>query len=80
MSKFDESKVKTTFIRPVNRTMSYEDRIGYVCIYMYITLNWQTLERRRMIKQAMTFYKILNNIIKISPQAFSHDRTTDTIT
>ena len=32
-----------------------------------LTLNWQTLERRRIIKQAMTFYKILNNIIKISP-------------
>ena len=31
----DESKVKTTFIRPVNRTMSYEDRRGYVCICMY---------------------------------------------
>ena len=31
------------------------------------TLNWQTLQRRRIIKQAMTFYKILNNIIKISP-------------
>ena len=31
------------------------------------TLNWQTLERRRIIKQAMTFYKIPNNIIKISP-------------
>ena len=29
--------------------------------------NWQTLERRRIIKQAMTFYKIINNIIKISP-------------
>ena len=28
----DESKVKTTFIRPVNRTMSYEDRRGYVCV------------------------------------------------
>ena len=32
-----------------------------------LTLNWQTLERRRIIKQAMTFYKILNNINKISP-------------
>ena len=31
------------------------------------TLNWQTLERRRTIKQAMTFYKILNNIIEINP-------------
>ena len=30
----DESKVKTTFIRPVNRTMSYEDRRGYVCMYV----------------------------------------------
>ena len=48
------------------------------------TLNWQTLERRRIIKQAMTFYTILNNIIKINPPAGlltrSHDHTTDTIT
>ena len=42
------------------------------------TLNWQTLERQRTIKQAMTFYKILNNIIEINPlQAYSHDHTTD---
>ena len=34
---------------------------------LVLTLNWQTLERRRIIKQATTFYKILNNIIKISP-------------
>ena len=34
----DESKVKTTFIRPVNRTMSYEDRRGYVCMYDIIIL------------------------------------------
>ena len=34
---------------------------------LVLTLNWQTLERRRIIKQAMTFYKIINNIIKISP-------------
>ena len=34
---------------------------------LVLTLNWQTLERRRIIKQAMTFYKILNNIIKIDP-------------
>ena len=32
-----------------------------------LTLNWQTLERRRIIIQAMSFYKIINNIIKISP-------------
>ncbi len=32
---------------------------------LVLTLNWQTLER--IIKQAMTFYKILNNIIKINP-------------
>ena len=32
-----------------------------------LTLNWQTLEHRRIIKQAMTFYKILNNIIEINP-------------
>ena len=34
---------------------------------LVLILNWQTLERRRIIKQAMTFYKIINNIIKISP-------------
>ena len=34
----DESKVKTTFIRPVNRTMSYEDRRGYVYVYVYVTV------------------------------------------
>ena len=34
---------------------------------LVLTLNWQTLERRRTIKQAMTFYKILNNIIEINP-------------
>ena len=34
---------------------------------LVLTLNWQTLERRRIIKQAMTFYNIINNIIKISP-------------
>ena len=32
-----------------------------------LTLNWQTLQRRRIIKLAMTFYKILNNIIEIKP-------------
>ena len=31
------------------------------------TLGWPTLERRKIIKQAMTFYKILNNIINITP-------------
>ena len=29
-------KFKTTFIRPVNRTMSYEDRRGYVYVYVII--------------------------------------------
>ena len=34
----DELKVKTTFIRPVNRTVSYEDRRGCICMYvcMYV--------------------------------------------
>ena len=36
---------------------------------LVITLNWQTLESRRIIKQAMPFYIILNNIIKINPPA-----------
>ena len=30
----DKSKVKTTCVRPVNRTMSYEDRRGYVYVYV----------------------------------------------
>ena len=34
---------------------------------LVLTLNWQTIECRRTIKQAMTFYKILNNIIEINP-------------
>ena len=34
---------------------------------LVLTLNWQTLERRRTIKQAMSFYTILNNIIEINP-------------
>ena len=42
-----------------------------------------TLERRRIIKQAMTFYKIVNNIIKINPPAGlltqSHNRHHYTI-
>ena len=33
---------------------------------LVLTLNWKTLERRRIIKQAMAFYNILNNITKIS--------------
>ena len=48
-----------------------------------LTLNWQTLERRIIIKQAMTFYKILNNIIKISPPSGfltrSHNRHHDIV-
>ena len=40
---------------------------------LVLTLNWQTFERRRTIKQAMTFYKILDNIIEIY-------RSTHTIT
>ena len=50
---------------------------------LVLTLNWQTLERRRTIKQAMTFYKILNNIIEINPPAGlltrSHNRHHFTI-
>ena len=42
----DQSKVKTTFIRPVNRTMSYEDIRGYICMYvcMYDMLYFMRLE------------------------------------
>ena len=43
---------------------------------LVLTLNWQTLERRRIIKQTVTFYKILNNNIKINPPTGtrSHNR------
>ena len=37
---------------------------------LVLILNWQTLERRRTIKQPMTFYKILNNIIEINPPTY----------
>ena len=52
---------------------------------LVLTLNWQTLERRRTIKQAIfvTFYKILNNIIEINPHTGlltrSHNRHHFTI-
>ena len=39
---------------------------------LVLTLNWQTLERRRTIKQAMTFYKILNNTIEIGVRFPDH--------
>ena len=35
--------------------------------YLITALGWPTLERRRIIKQATIFYKILNNIIEITP-------------
>ena len=35
--------------------------------YLITALEWPTLERRRIIKQATTFYKILNNIIELTP-------------
>ena len=34
---------------------------------LVLTLNLQTLERRRIIKQAMILYNIINNINKINP-------------
>ena len=36
-------------------------------ISLITALGWPTLERRRNIKQATTFYKIINNIIEITP-------------
>ena len=39
-------------------------------ISLITALGWPTLERRRIIKQATTFYKILNNIIEITPPPF----------
>ena len=35
-------------------------------------LGWPTIERRRIIKQATTFYKIINNIIEITILSPSH--------
>ena len=46
---------------------NYHRRTTSPTTTLVLTLNWQTLESRRIVKQAMTFYKILNNIIKISP-------------
>ena len=41
--------------------------------YLITALGQSTLERRRIIKQATTFYKILNNIIETPP----HSRPTN---
>ena len=49
------------------RFVAYDHRRTTSPTNLVLTLNWQTLERRRIIKQAMTFFKILNNISKISP-------------
>ena len=38
MNNFDESKDKTTCIRPVNMTMSYEDIRGYI-YYVYVCIH-----------------------------------------
>ena len=34
----DKSKVKKTCVRPVNMTMSYEDRRGHVYVYVYVCM------------------------------------------
>ena len=65
-----------------------DHRIITIPSSLVLTINWQTLERRRIIKQATTFDKILNwhNLIEITPpphpciRAYSHDHTTATIT
>ena len=38
-----------------------------VTAYVIGNLGWSTLQLRRIFKQAMTFYKMLNNIINITP-------------
>ena len=49
------------------RFVANDHRITTSPTTLMLTLNWQTLECRRIIKPTMTFYKILNNIIKINP-------------
>ena len=50
---------------------------------LVLIFNWQTLERRRIIKQPMPFYKILNNIVEIKPPTGlltrSHNRHNYTV-
>ena len=49
----DESKVKTTFIRPVNRTMSYEDRRGYVYVYVCMIGRLNAVQMTSLMKTNM---------------------------
>ena len=59
----DESKVKTTLIKPVNRTMSYEDRRGYVyvCICMTTSMSKSRRGLPHYILLPPRFYNLLNN-------------------
>ena len=49
------------------KLVKHDHRRQTITTDLIATLGWPTLERRRIIKQAMTFYKILNNIINITP-------------
>ena len=49
------------------RFVRNDHRRQTVTTYLIATLGRPTLERRRIIKQAVTFYNILNNIINITP-------------
>ena len=49
------------------RFVKNDHRRQTVTTNLIATLGWPTLERRRIIKQTMTFYKMLNNIINITP-------------
>ena len=49
------------------RFVKNDHRRQTVTIYLMTTLGWPTLEGRMIIKQSMTFYEILNNVINITP-------------
>ena len=61
----DESKVKTTFIRPVNRTMSYEDRRGYV----YVCVCKQKQNGRREMHKCF-LYRVIWTITSNYPNNY----------
>ena len=61
------SQVKSLVQHSAVRFVKHDYRRNTNSADLITALGWPTLERRRIIKQATTFYKIINNIIEITP-------------
>ena len=83
-STIDHQILQTEIIQHyAARFVANDHRLTTSPTTLVLTLNWQTIERRRTIKQAMTLYTILNNMIEINPPTGlltrSHNRHLFTI-